>query len=179
MKALLVALLLLLALPAHAANTAFATVDPQASLRNPVMGGVGFEGRSLRASIAFGNNDLTSGSLDLYRRSGKTGLYGGIGVVADRIGDEDYTVVTSSSADSVVVRKHDNGKHKGDKHVRGGKVVVLNRTFLSTASLLGQEFGLQSSLFIGVSNPTGLFAESRVLFNGDEVSNRVSVGLRW
>ncbi len=177
MKLFLAALLLAFALPAQAANTLFSTVDPQSELRNPVMVGLGFESRNARLTIAIGSNDLTSGSLDLFARS-RSGLTLGVGVVADYLNDDSFESVSSSS-DTLVTRPHDHGKHKGDRHVRGGKTVVLRRSYLSSFSVLGEEYGLTPSLFLGVSNPVGVFAESRVLFNGGEVSNRISVGLRW
>ena len=180
LRAVLLAAALIVAwsCPIQASSTLFGTVDPQSSLRNPVMGGAGFEARNLRLTLAIGAGDATSGSLDLLGRT-RGGLTLGVGVVADRLGESDFTEVSAASEDTVVVRKHDNGRHKGDRHVRNGKVVVLNRTYASKVSLLGADYGLMSSLFLGISNPNGLFAESRVVFNGSEVSNRLSVGVRW
>src|ERR1051325_12169448 len=114
--------LVLTASVAHAASTQFSvTVDPQSALRNPVMGAVAVEGSLLRAGVSLGVDQQVSGSLDLVGRT-RSGLILGVGVVADRLLADDYaevTVVTSTTT----TRRHDHGKHRGDRHNHG------NRTF--------------------------------------------------
>ena len=180
MKSFLLAALLVVAwsCPIQAASTVFATVDPMSTRRNPVMAGVGFDATHLSLDLAIGAEDATYGALDLYGVT-RSGLVFGVGAVAERLSEGDFTVEESSSEDTVVVRKHDNGRHKGDRHVRNGKVVVLNRSFASKVSILGADYGVMPSLFLGFANESGLFLESRVVFNGDEVSNRITIGARW
>lgn len=178
MKTLLVALMLMLAVPAHAAVSLFATVNPQSEVRNPVQGGASVEGKGLRLGASLGAAGAASGTLDLVART-RSGLVLGVGVVADRLLADDYSDVIVVLDSTTTVSRHDQGKHKGDKHQHGNRTFTTVRSYQSVLSIGNVDLGLSSSLFLGVGGPRGLFAESRAVFNGDEVSDRVSVGLRW
>jgi hypothetical protein len=178
MKTLLVALLLVLAVPAHAAVSLFALVNPSSELRNPVMGGASIEGKGLRLSAAVGAEGSATSALDLVARQGD--LQFGVGVVADRLLAQDYSDVTIVLDSTTTTRRHDQGKHKGDKHNHGNRTFTTVHSYQSVLSFDGVDLGLSPSLFLSVSGKrTGLFVDARSLFNGGEVSNRMSVGLRW
>jgi hypothetical protein len=177
MKTLFVALMLLFAVPAAAAVSLFATVNPSSELRNPVSGGASVEGKGLRLGASLGAAGAASGTLDLIARQGD--LQFGVGVVADRLLAEDYSDVTVVT-DSTVALPHDHGKHKGDHHVHKGRTFDTVRSYSRVLSFDGVDIGLAPSLFLSVSGKrTGLFVDARAIFNGGDVSNRMSVGLRW
>jgi len=163
---------------------ASATTRLLSDLRNPVEGTLGLEQSGLRLSASLGNESRLSGSLDLLARS-KDGLYVGLGLNADRVDDSFYSV-TETSDTTVVVKPHDHGKHKGDKHHRGNKTYTRITTSMTTVSLGGVDLDLSPELVLGVGNGrvgsrfgSGLFVESRILFTGGDVSNRTSVGVRF
>jgi hypothetical protein len=176
MKTLLVALLLVFAVPAHAAVSLFATINPVSELRNPVSGGASVEGKGLRLGATLGAEGSASGTLDLVARQGS--LEFGVGVVADRLLASDYSNVIVV-IDSTVVLPHDHGKHKGDHHVHKGRTFDTVRSYSSVLSFDNVDLGISPSLFLSVSGSRGLFVDARAIFNGGDVSNRMSVGLRW
>jgi hypothetical protein len=171
---------MLSAITAHA-GTGFevgATVDPMSSLRNPVSGMAAVRLYDTRIGATLGNNERLSVAIDLLRISSRSGISVGIGVVSDRLTDEDFSSSESSNDTTVTRRPHDSGLHRGDRHVRNGKVVTSLRSFSRSLSLFGQDWGLSSSFFVSIPLPARGFIESRVLFTAGEVSNRTSIGVR-
>jgi len=171
MKLFLAALLLLVATVASAAQVGITTLVSDGT-RNPVEGSVALEQSALRLGLTAGNARRFGANVDLVGRT-SDGLTFGVGVVATGLSDSDYS---AESDTTTTVRPHDSGKHIGDKHVRGGKVVVQNRS--SVFSIGGTDYALVPSLLLGVTG-SRVFVESRVLFDGDDVSNRVTVGVRF
>jgi hypothetical protein len=186
MKKLILTLSLLLA-----ATTAFAgstqlsaTVDPMTSVRNPVCGTLALEQSGVRLGLTardlgFSTRPASplSVSLDLVKRA-RGGLYVGAGVVAVRAHETSFSQTTES--DTVITfKQHSKGKHLGDKHKRDHKVKVsVTSNTISTA--IGElNYEVSPSFFLGLAAKRGLFAESRVLFDSDEVSNRTSVGIKF
>jgi len=162
---------------------ASATARLLSDLRNPVEGTLGLEQSGTRLSVSLGNDSRLSGNVDLLART-KDGFYVGAGLTIDRLDDSDFIVETTSDT-TVVVKPHDHGKHKGDKHHRGNKTVTIISNASRIVSVGGTDLGLSPSLVMGVAArkldekfPSGLFVESRVLL-GSEISNRVSVGIRF
>jgi hypothetical protein len=177
MKTLLVAVLLVFAVPAHAAVSLFAMVNPSSELRNPVSGGASVEGKGLRLGGTVGSEGAASATLDLIAHQGD--LFFGVGVVADRLLGPDYSDITVVLDSTTVSRPHDQGHHYGDKHQHKGRTFTTVRSYSSVLTFDFVDIGLSPSLFMSVSGKQGLFVDARVLFNGDDVSNRMSVGLRW
>ncbi len=178
MKKLFLSLLLLAVLvsPSLAGVQVGATVR-SSGLRNPVDGTLSVEQSGARLSLSLGSADRMTGSADLVARPGS--LLIGVGLVADRLSDSDFSSEGSSDT-TTTYRKHDNGRHVGDKHVRHGKTVTQISNQLSVLSIGSIDLGLSPSLVLGVSARRGMFVESRVLFlGGGELENRTSVGLRW
>lgn len=145
--------------------------------KNPTEGALALEQSGVRLGLSIGADSRASATADLIRRSAG-GLYVGVGLVADRLGDADF--YTESTADTVTTgKKHDHGKHKGDKHVRGGKTVTTISGHVTSFRFGTYDLGLAPSILIGVAARRGLFAESRVLVMDGEMANRTSVGIRW
>jgi len=153
-------------------------VDPTYNApRNPVTAGVALQESALRVGVQFGTPRRVGGTLDLLARSERTGFEAGVGLVVD--GTTTSTSFESEEGDTTVtVAPHDHGKHKGDKHQHGGKLITTHRGTTSL-SVGNTDLNLIPSVFIGMSAESGLFVESRVLYTDGEVSNRVSVGVRF
>lgn len=182
MKKLLLILALMLTAVTANAGTGFevgATVDPMSTLGNPVSGMAAVRLGPARIVGILGNNERLSVAYDLLRISRRSGISLGIGVVADRLTDQDFSSSESSNDTTVTRRPHDSGLHRGDRHVRNGKVVTSLRSYSRSLSLFGQDWGLSSSFFVSIPLPARGFIESRVLFSGGEVGNRSSLGIRW
>lgn len=181
MKLFLAALLLAIATVANAGSLqGSAVVDPQSTLKNPVSGGLALESDYwTRVGLQFSGPRRVSGTLDLIGRDEDSGFVFGLGLVADDIQSPVFVNETATTDSTVVITAHDHGKHKGDKHNHGNKTVITVHNGTAYVSIGGLDLNLVPSAFIGVSAYRGLFVESRVLFNGGDVSNRVSVGLRW
>lgn len=170
---------LVLAVPAFAGTIqGSATVDPQSTAKNPVLAGVAIQDNLLRVGVQFATPRRVFGNLDLVAYSNDTGFEAGVGLVVENLGDYSSTEGTETDS-TVTVQKHDNGKHKGDKHNHGKKVVTTTSTGSVVLTVGDVNVKVVPSLFIGIAAPAGLFVESRVLFDGGDVSNRVTVGVRF
>jgi len=162
---------LLLAVPTTAAQIG-ATARVYDGTRNPVDAVIALEQSGLRLGLMAGNARRFGATVDLLGRT-RSGLTLGVGVVADGLTDEDYSATSDTT---VTVRPHDHGKHKGDRHVRGGKVTVQTRSSMFTVG--GTDYALVPSVLLGVTG-SRVFAESRVLFGEEYVSNRVTIGFKF
>jgi len=179
-KFLAVLVMLLVTTAAHAASLQLgAQIDPMTELRNPVSGSAALEVGHSRLGATLGLRSRLSISGDLLARN-RSGLYIGVGIVADRLTNEDFTTSEGSSDSTVTHRPHDSGLHIGDTHVRNGKTVTSLRSYNRSLTVFGQEYGLSPSFFVGLPLPGGLFIESRVLYDGDgDMTNRSSIGIRF
>ncbi len=153
-----------------------ATVSLLSEYKNPVAGMICLERNNIRLSGYFGTNDHQSYTMDLLART-RGGLYVGAGVVADRVAEDGFS--TSTSDTTVTTNPHDHGKHKGDKHKRGGKkhITINTLTNMHSGTI---DFDVAPSVVLGVAARRGLFVESRVIFGGEyDAENRTSVGVRF
>lgn len=158
--------------------SAGATVDLFSYRAHPVLGTAGLEAAPLRVSGTLGAQGQVQVSADLLARSKGGGLYAGAGLFAERLGGS--TTTTFEAETTVVTRKHDHGKHKGDKHLHAPKSKVTTRTLATTVRVGGEEFELSPSLVLGVVGRRGAFAEARVVLGGEYgARGQYALGVRF
>ena len=175
MKNLFIALLMFIAMPASAASLQIGgTFGLERNV--PVQGSLALEAGGLRLWGAAGDNKNFSFGGDILHRS-PNGLYAGLGAVVDYTPSETYSHATSDTL--VSYRKHDNGKHIGDTHIRSGKRRVSIDG--NTATVTYEDaFDGKLGIITGWSAPQGPFVENRLVINtfGD-ITARATVGLRF
>jgi hypothetical protein len=167
----------LVAAPAYSASIqAGATMNFDKGLRNPVQGSLSLEQSGIRLWGALGNDKLISFGGDILHHE-SNGLYAGLGAVIDYTPASSYSYDTSDTTYSY--RKHDNGRHVGDKHVRDGKTrtVVTGDT---TTVEVDEQFDVKLGIVTGISAKRGPFVENRLVIDTyGKITDRATVGLRF
>lgn len=175
---LLFALLVsLIAVPAHAASLqAGATMNFGDGLRNPVQGSLALEQSGVRLWGALGNDKLISFGGDILHRE-SNGLYAGLGATIDYTPSSEYSYDTSDTTSSY--RKHDNGRHVGDTHVRDGRTRTVITGDTATVTV-DEQFDVKLGIITGISAKRGPFVENRLVIDqSGEFSDRATVGIRF
>jgi hypothetical protein len=144
----------------------------------PLQGSLALEQSGIRLWGAAGDDKLFSFGADILRRE-SNGLYAGLGATIDYSPAESYSYYTSDTTS--VSRKHDNGRHVGDKnnpHPSKKRKVTIEGNIVTVEH--EEDFDAKLGVVTGWSAPQGPFIENRIVIDtyGD-ITARATVGLRF